>query len=87
IKMAPVVRETAARNLPFHLILTGQHNETFDELQRNFGLQEADLVLVGGGEAKDRISFAHWVRQALAAAKSSQAEEMWRKASVIVVHG
>ncbi len=87
IKMAPVVLETSARGLPFRLVLSGQHSETFDDLQQNFGLPAADLVLVGGSEAKDRISFARWVRQALAAAKSPQAEELWRQASVIVVHG
>lgn len=87
IKMAPVVRTTAARGLPFRLILTGQHNETFDELQKNFELPDADLILVQGSEAKDRISFARWVRQALAAAKSPEVADIWRRASVIVVHG
>ncbi|MDB5978048.1 MAG: hypothetical protein JWR07_4808 [Nevskia sp.] len=87
IKMAPVVRTTAARGLPFRLILTGQHNETFDELQKNFELPAAHLILVQGSEAKDRISFARWVRQALAAAMSSEAAKIWRQASVIVVHG
>jgi UDP-N-acetylglucosamine 2-epimerase (non-hydrolysing) len=87
IKMAPVVRTTAARGLPFRLVLTGQHNETFEELRNNFELPPADLVLVGGGEAKDRRSFARWAWQALAAAKGQSAEEIWRQASVIVVHG
>lgn len=87
IKMAPVVLETMRRQLPFRLVLTGQHNETFDDLQRNFGLPEADFVLVGGSEAKDRISFLRWVRQSLAAAHRPAAAAIWRQASVIVVHG
>lgn len=87
IKMAPVVLETMARGLPFRLVLTGQHNETFDDLQRNFRLPPADLVLVGGSEAKDRVSFLRWVRQALAAAGSDAAVRIWRQGSVIVVHG
>lgn len=87
IKMAPVLRETIARGLPFRLVLTGQHNETFDELRTNFELPDSDLMLVQAGEAKDRVSFARWVWHAVGAAKSSQAEEIWWNASVIVVHG
>ena len=87
IKMAPVVRETAVRGLPFRLVLTGQHNETFGELQANFQLPDADLTLVQGGEAKDRVSFARWVRQAVAASKRPEAEAIWSGASVIAVHG
>lgn len=87
IKMAPVLRQTMARGLPFKLVLTGQHKETFDDLQSNFGLPAADFTLVGGGEATDRLSFARWLRQCLRAARSPQAEAIWRAASVIVVHG
>ena len=87
IKMAPVVSETILRGLPYRLVLTGQHNETFNDLQKNFGLPSSDLTLVQGSEAKDRISFARWVKEALAAAKSAQAKKIWQEASVIVVHG
>ncbi len=87
IKMAPVILETMKRKLPFRLVLTGQHSETFDDLQRNFGLPQADFLLVDSGEAKDRISFLHWVRQSTAAAHATAAVRIWREASVIVVHG
>jgi UDP-N-acetylglucosamine 2-epimerase (non-hydrolysing) len=87
IKMAPVVLETMARGLPFKLVLTGQHNETFEDLQQNFSLPDADLVLVHGGEAKDRTGFAKWVWRALLASGSPEARQIWREAGVIVVHG
>jgi len=87
IKMAPVILETMRRKLPFRLVLTGQHNETFTDLQRNFGLPQADFLLVDGSEAKDRLSFLHWVRRSLLAARSPAAVRIWREAKVIVVHG
>jgi UDP-N-acetylglucosamine 2-epimerase (non-hydrolysing) len=87
IKMAPVVRETIARGLPHRVVLTGQHSETFEDLRNNFGLPEDDLVLVRGDEAKTRLSLARWLRQALAAAATPRARQVWREASVLVVHG
>lgn len=87
IKMAPVVLETISQRLPFRLVLTGQHNETFDDLQQNFGLPPADLTLVEGSEAKDRVSFARWIWRSLVAVRSPRAKQFWRQASVIVVHG
>jgi UDP-N-acetylglucosamine 2-epimerase (non-hydrolysing) len=87
IKMAPVVLETIAQGLPFRLVLTGQHSETFDDLQQNFGLPPADLTLVDGSEAKDRISFARWIWRSFLAARLPRPQRLWRQASVIVVHG
>jgi len=87
IKMAPVVRETISRGLPHRVVLTGQHSETFEDLRNNFGLPEEAMALVREGEAKTRLSLGRWLGRALVAAGSPQARQVWREASVLVVHG
>lgn len=45
IKMAPVLRELEARNVPYRLIFTGQHLVTMTELLGEFGLRESPVWL------------------------------------------
>ncbi|MEI2454060.1 UDP-N-acetylglucosamine 2-epimerase [Lysobacter firmicutimachus] len=87
IKMAPVIRETIGQGVDYALILTGQHRETFDELQRNFGLPDPDLVLVPGEEAKDRLSLLAWAVKAWRRAGSPELRRIWSRTSAVVVHG
>lgn len=87
IKMAPVVLESIRRGLSMCLVYTGQHSETFEDLQENFGLPDPHHVLVVGGEAKDHSSFSHWLWAALRAARQPQARAIWSGADTIVVHG
>ncbi|HVC38009.1 MAG TPA: UDP-N-acetylglucosamine 2-epimerase [Gammaproteobacteria bacterium] len=87
IKMAPVILETARKGLAFQLIYTGQHSETFSDLQSNFGLGPPDIRLTEQTEAKDRQSFIRWLWAARRAANSSSMRPVWNDASAIVVHG
>jgi len=87
IKMAPVILETARQGLAFQLIYTGQHSETFSDLQSNFGLGPPDIRLSELTEAKDRQSFIRWLWAARRAANSSSMRHVWNDASAIVVHG
>ena len=87
IKMAPVVLETIHRNLPFRLVYSGQHSETFDDLQANFGMPDPDFVLVSGEEAKDHLSFSGWLLKAIRAVRAPAGALIWKSASFIVVHG
>lgn len=87
IKMAPVIKETIRQRIPYALILTGQHRETFDELQRNFELPSPDLILVPEEEVKDRISLVTWAMKAWRRAGSEQLRAVWSMASAMVVHG
>lgn len=87
IKMAPVILETLRRGILCQIVYSGQHNETFDELQANFGMPAPDSILVGGVEAKDYLSFGGWVFSALRAIRARSNAAIWSNASVIVVHG
>ncbi|QWF16045.1 UDP-N-acetylglucosamine 2-epimerase [Lysobacter capsici] len=85
--MAPVIKETIRQHVPYSLILTGQHRETFDELQRNFDLPSPDLVLVPEEEVKDRISLLTWAMKAWRRAGSQELRKIWGRSSALVVHG
>jgi UDP-N-acetylglucosamine 2-epimerase (non-hydrolysing) len=87
IKMAPVILESERQKLPYQLIYTGQHSETFDDLQANFGLRPPDLILVEQPEATDRQSFSKWLLRAYRAAKSSYMRNVLDDVDAVVVHG
>ena len=69
IKMAPVVLAARARGLPHRVLLTGQHRETFADLQENFGLPDPDAILVAGEEATDRAGVLRWLVRSVRCAR------------------
>lgn len=60
IKTAPILLELDKRSLPYRLIYTGQHSETFSELESGFGTRRANEVWVPNAEADTNITFAAW---------------------------
>lgn len=87
IKTAPVLREMDARSLPYRLVYTGQHSETFDILERAFGIRTADDVLVPRFEAATHHTFLQWTwRYWLAVLRRFRAPD-WRAARWGLVHG
>nr|WP_282452772.1 UDP-N-acetylglucosamine 2-epimerase [Lysobacter sp. CAU 1642] len=87
IKTAPVIKELDKRGLSYRLVYTGQHSETFRELEACFGIRSADQVLVPDAEADSKFSFLTWaVRFALAVIQSLLRGE-WRSARWGLVHG
>ena len=87
IKTAPILRELDARGIGYRLVYTGQHSETFDELERAFGTRPADDVMVPGNEAATHMGFAGWsLRYWLAAFKRISRRE-WSAARLSMVHG
>lgn len=87
IKMAPVVLETIRRGAAIRLVYTGQHSETFDDLQANFAMPGPDFVLVDGDEATNHLSFSRWLLSALRSSRRPAARAIWREAGTLVVHG
>lgn len=87
IKTAPVLRELAARGVPYRLVYTGQHSETFDVLEAAFGTRPADDAMVPDFEASTHASFARWVFAFWRAAISRIARREWRGAPAGLVHG
>lgn len=85
IKTAPILREFDARNVPYRLVYTGQHSETFDLLEAAFGTRAADDVLVPQFEAATHSGFAWWSLAFWRAALSRI--RGWRGAPAGLVHG
>ena len=60
IKMAPILRELEGRGVPYHMVLTGQHRETMDDLFADFRLCTRPLYVYAGGEVTSPLSMGRW---------------------------
>jgi UDP-N-acetylglucosamine 2-epimerase (non-hydrolysing) len=60
IKMAPILYEMEQSNVPFRLILTGQHEETIDQLLVEFGIQTPPRKLHQGKEISGIVQMGGW---------------------------
>ncbi len=61
IKTAPILREMDVRGMPYRLVYTGQHSETFELLEAAFGTRRPDDVLVPDFEAATHGRFLSWI--------------------------
>ncbi|MDX1371572.1 MAG: UDP-N-acetylglucosamine 2-epimerase [Nitrososphaeraceae archaeon] len=59
--MAPVIKELDKKDLPFKLVLTGQHSETMDEIIESFGIRKPDDILVKYGESNTSYKLFRWL--------------------------
>jgi UDP-N-acetylglucosamine 2-epimerase (non-hydrolysing) len=66
IKMAPVMRELEAQNMPFTLLYTQQHKVTITDLLENFDIKTKPISIIERkDEAKTIKLFAGWLVQIL----------------------
>lgn len=61
IKMAPLLAELERRDLPYRLLLTGQHHATIDALLDEFGIRTIRERLYDGPEVKGMLQAARWM--------------------------
>jgi UDP-N-acetylglucosamine 2-epimerase (non-hydrolysing) len=61
IKMAPIIREACNQNLEHSFILTGQHQETIDDLISTFELSPPTFNLVEPNEADSYVKLLKWL--------------------------
>lgn len=87
IKMAPVLRQMDRDGLAYRLVYTGQHSETFDELERMFGLRGPEDTLVTDFEAATHSSFARWVARFWFGTIRRLRAGTWRDCRIGLVHG
>ena len=87
IKTAPVLVEMDRRAIPYRLVYTGQHSETFDALEAAFGTRGADDNLVPGTEADSAGGLLTWSWRFARAAASRVRRGEWRGARWGLVHG
>lgn len=87
IKTAPILRELDFRGIPYRLVYTGQHSETFDLLEAAFGTRRPDDILVPDFEAATHASFLRWcLRYWIAVARRIRVGA-WRGTRIGLVHG
>jgi UDP-N-acetylglucosamine 2-epimerase (non-hydrolysing) len=87
IKTAPILRELDARRIPYHLVYTGQHSETFDLLEAAFGTRAPDDILVPDFEAATHMSFLAWSMKYWWAVARRISKGRWKGARIGLVHG
>lgn len=90
IKMAPVMLEMEQRGIPFHLLLTGQHQETMDELLEEFGIRTPPTRIHEGGEITGILQMSGWFLRSLISLLRPGSPYLRfgnRARDVMVVHG
>ena len=74
-----------ARQMDYRLVLTGQHEETMQDLIDAFAIRPADDILVKRGESDTHIKVLKWFALALRAIKNKQCFSSDTK--IILTHG
>lgn len=88
IKVAPVIVACEEKGLPVELMLTGQHNETMQDLIAEFGIRSPAQLLVTAGERATMLSLLTWAPLALRATYRRLKGLGKRVADVaVIVHG
>jgi len=87
VKMAPVMLAMRSISCPYQLIYTGQHSETFSELEDSFGIGTADRNLVPHNESDTFHSVIGWTMRFWTAVFRRRNRRIWNRAQMVVVHG
>lgn len=87
IKTAPLLRELDARGVPYELIYTGQHAETFSEIELAFGIRRADDCIVPLSEADSKLGLLGWSMKFALGSLRRILSRTWRGADWGIVHG
>lgn len=61
IKVAPILREFEKQQLPSKFILTGQHNDTMDDIIEEFGIKTPTIPLIKDKEHSSILTLLLWL--------------------------
>lgn len=87
IKMAPVMKELADRNIGYNFIFTGQHKETIRELIEVFKLKSPDYTLYSGPDITKISQMIFWILRCLAHTIKNKSEIFKNQKGIILIHG
>lgn len=88
IKVAPIIVECEQRGLPSTLILTGQHQETMQDLLDEFGVKSEQIMATSAKEHATVISLLAWLPRAFFGIKRQLEALNHNHASIyVLVHG
>lgn len=86
IKVAPLMREMANRDISYQLIYTAQHKENIAEILDIYELPSPDAILFSSGEANTKLKFANWFVKTLYIALF-KAKKYLPKPGIVLTHG
>lgn len=90
IKMAPIMLEMERRGIPFQFLLSGQHQETMNELLEEFGICTPSISIHEGGEITGILQMGGWFMRSLISLLRPRSPYLRfgdRARDVMVVHG
>ncbi|WP_339678057.1 UDP-N-acetylglucosamine 2-epimerase (non-hydrolyzing) [uncultured Zhongshania sp.] len=88
IKMAPVMVELNAQDVPYRFISTGQHRDTMTEILKNFGLRGPDYTLYHGKDITSILSMAVWASRILLTTLFKKRQIFGEQSKgIVLVHG
>jgi len=87
IKMAPLLLTMEKRTVPYTLVYSGQHSETFEAMQAAFGTREPDQNLMPSFEADTHLSFFGWTVRFWLRALRKRYRKLWRSHEILIIHG
>lgn len=82
------MRELQIREVEYNFIFSGQHKDTIDDLRKNFGIKDPDVVLYSGRDVTGIIQMGIWVLRILFVGLFKR-KLVWRgdKAGLVLNHG
>jgi UDP-N-acetylglucosamine 2-epimerase (non-hydrolysing) len=88
IKMAPIMQELQNRDIEYNFIFSGQHQDTIDDLRKNFGIKEPDIILHKGKDITGIIQMVAWAIKIFIITLYKR-NEVWRndKCGIVLNHG
>lgn len=87
VKMAPVLLAMDESDVPYTLVYTGQHSETFDEMEAAFGTRPPDISLFPDFEADTRRGLLRWAFRFWLAVLKPSFRRTRSKHDMFLVHG
>ena len=61
IKMAPIMKEMQNRGIEYNFIFSGQHQNTINDIRKNFGIKKPDYILHNGKDVTSVASMFFWM--------------------------
>ena len=87
IKMAPVMKELADRNIGYNFIFTGQHKETIKELMEVFKLKPPGYTLYDGADITKISRMFFWIFKCLWQTVENKKIIFTNEKGIVLIHG
>ncbi|MGM0504858.1 MAG: UDP-N-acetylglucosamine 2-epimerase [Bacteroidota bacterium] len=87
IKMAPVLQTLDKYGLKYWFLHTGQHDDTFDDLRKEFNIRKPDTVASGANETNTLGKLLKWIGSATTETLLTKRRLLPVRKGVVLVHG